>query len=210
MKAAMTKQAAACSQRPRQSRQQGGRHDRGTEDRVVSDPPAQKLRCDRVQHQAADHGPERIHRPRPNQQRAEAPQRGRVAQRLPESRHEQQGADRTQRKGANPPGIAFAPQQRQAGPENQSPDRPRQTHIPLHKHSGDDGQVEDERKCGFCGEGEAGDEEERKRFFFEKKKQKTFGTWRARQFGAAAPRCKSFLVLFFKKEHVYFTSVGHS
>jgi hypothetical protein len=43
-----------------------------------------------------------------------------------------------------------------------------------------------------------------KRFFFEKKKQKTFanlGHWRFQQHG---PKTKSFLLLFFKKEALFF------
>jgi hypothetical protein len=41
---------------------------------------------------------------------------------------------------------------------------------------------------------------EGKDFFFEKKKQKTFATW-LRASGNSEPIIKSFLVLFFKKEH---------
>jgi hypothetical protein len=47
----------------------------------------------------------------------------------------------------------------------------------------------------------------RKYFFFEKKKQKTFICWftcRARS--VRIPRSKSFLVLFFKKELLFFTA----
>jgi hypothetical protein len=40
----------------------------------------------------------------------------------------------------------------------------------------------------------------RKRFFFEKKKQKTFGYWLRPLRVGSAWICKSFLVLFFKKE----------
>jgi hypothetical protein len=45
--------------------------------------------------------------------------------------------------------------------------------------------------------------EERKVFFFEKKKQKTFDLWCGAH-RQRAPRNKSFLVLFFKKEHSSF------
>jgi len=45
-------------------------------------------------------------------------------------------------------------------------------------------------------------------FFFEKKNQKTFangvGVWLRRQGHTPAACSKSFLVLFFKKEHPYF------
>jgi hypothetical protein len=41
----------------------------------------------------------------------------------------------------------------------------------------------------------------RKHFFFEKKKQKTFAHLAAASPEALGPGCKSFLVLFFKKEH---------
>jgi hypothetical protein len=44
-------------------------------------------------------------------------------------------------------------------------------------------------------------------FFFEKKKQKTFDFWCVSR-RQRAQRDKSFLVLFFKKEHFYFP--GHS
>jgi hypothetical protein len=46
--------------------------------------------------------------------------------------------------------------------------------------------------------------EERKRFFFEKKKQKTFVYWGLWRGGANARRSKSFLLLFLKKEALFY------
>jgi hypothetical protein len=50
----------------------------------------------------------------------------------------------------------------------------------------------------------AGEDEVRQHFFFEKKKQKTFGYLASAFPGGLSPVCKSFLVLFFKKEPLAF------